>query len=267
MACISPIQYGYESYPCKRCWPCLQLKRQEWTDRCLLESKLHAASVFATLTYSDDEVPRDEAGRPILDPREHQLFLKRLRKMLSPQPLRFFQRGEYGSRTFRPHHHYLLFGVSYLQAAQIESAWGRGFTDVKPLTPENVAYTVGYVVDKLDQTHADAISTLPAEFTRMSTRPALGTGAAERFGQILRDTPGSLHAGDISGYYRQGGKKHRLGEVLSKKVRAAAGIPARQQDRPWKPKPLITDDERRASEVRARRSQSERSHRRRFLGL
>ena len=39
-----------------------------------------------------------------------QLFFKRLRKQLSPNPLRFFQCGEYGEETFRPHHHVVLPG-------------------------------------------------------------------------------------------------------------------------------------------------------------
>ena len=43
--------------------------------------------------------------------RDFQLFMKRLRKKYSDDRIRFYACGEYGSETFRPHYHAILFGL------------------------------------------------------------------------------------------------------------------------------------------------------------
>lgn len=47
---------------------------------------------------------------PTLRKRHYQLFFKRLRKWYG-KPIRYFGTGEYGSKTQRPHYHFIIFGL------------------------------------------------------------------------------------------------------------------------------------------------------------
>ena len=97
---------GREAYGCGQCLPCRINKKRVWTHRIMLESSLHTDNAFVTLTYSDENLPKDGS----LVPRHVQLFLKKVRKEIEPARLRFFCVGEYGDRTQRPHYHVALFG-------------------------------------------------------------------------------------------------------------------------------------------------------------
>uniref|UniRef100_A0AAU8AU79 Replication initiator protein n=2 Tax=unclassified Microvirus TaxID=338099 RepID=A0AAU8AU79_9VIRU len=121
--------------PCGNCSACRLNYSRQWADRCLLEANYHSSAYFATITYSDNFVPRseyvcDRTGEVLealtLRKRDFQLFMKRLRKKFSDQKIRFFACGEYGSETFRPHYHAIIFGLKLddLQVYKRE----RGFT-------------------------------------------------------------------------------------------------------------------------------------------
>jgi len=99
--------------PCGQCIGCRLERSRQWAIRLMKERKLHDRSSFLTLTYTDDHLPRLPSGRPTLVLDDVQLFLKRLRKHFEPNPLRFFQCGEYGEQTARPHHHMILFGEDF----------------------------------------------------------------------------------------------------------------------------------------------------------
>lgn len=105
---------------CGRCMGCRIDKSKEWANRCLLELQDHKDAYFLTLTYSDDYVPVSYFADPstaeaqpslTLRKRDFQLFMKRLRKRVSPDKIRFFGAGEYGDKTFRPHYHIIVFGL------------------------------------------------------------------------------------------------------------------------------------------------------------
>lgn len=111
--------------PCGHCRGCRLDKSKNWADRMLLEFSTQRedypakTALFLTLTYDDDHVPwvtcTDGVQRHNLDPSHPQLFLKRIRKYFMTffhRKLRFYLCGEYGSRTFRPHYHMILFGAS-----------------------------------------------------------------------------------------------------------------------------------------------------------
>ena len=76
---------------------------------------------FCTFTYDDDHVPRSyypdpETGEAIpsltLCKRDFQLLMKRIRRRFPDDHIRFFACGEYGSQTFRPHYHAIVFDFS-----------------------------------------------------------------------------------------------------------------------------------------------------------
>lgn len=111
--------------PCGHCLGCRLDRSKYWAERMLLEYATHRdgipdkSALFVTLTYDDDHVPfvrcHDGVMRHNLDPRDPQLFIKRLRKFYDTRfdrKLRFYLCGEYGSTTFRPHYHMILFGAT-----------------------------------------------------------------------------------------------------------------------------------------------------------
>lgn len=106
--------------PCGNCTACRLAYSRDWANRCSLELGYHKSAYFVTLTYSPDFVPRvdyiDGSTGELLEAltlrkRDFQLFMKRLRKRFSDQHIRYFAAGEYGSKTFRPHYHAIIFGL------------------------------------------------------------------------------------------------------------------------------------------------------------
>ena len=129
--------------PCGKCIGCRLDYAKQWANRIMLEAQYHDDAYFVTLTYDDEHVPRSWSTDPetgeacqslTLRKRDVQLFMKRLRKwqdglvdtkyqvynknvsdssasLVSSQRIRYFLSGEYGSRTFRPHYHAIIFGL------------------------------------------------------------------------------------------------------------------------------------------------------------
>lgn len=105
--------------PCGKCIGCRLMYSKQWATRLMLESQYHESSYFVTMTYNPDCVPiswhaDSETGEAsqayTLRKDDFQKFMKRLRKNTG-QDIRFFAAGEYGSKTFRPHYHAILFGL------------------------------------------------------------------------------------------------------------------------------------------------------------
>jgi len=63
---------------CGHCLPCKINRRRLWSHRIMLETFMHEASSFLTLTYAPEFLPQDLS----LKVRDYQLFMKRLRKKL-----------------------------------------------------------------------------------------------------------------------------------------------------------------------------------------
>lgn len=108
--------------PCGKCSGCRLDRGKRWADRMLLEYETpredmpSRTALFVTLTYDDDHLPRvickDGVSRGTLRKKDVQDFLKRLRKYFAPKRIRFYNAGEYGDQTFRPHYHQILYGLS-----------------------------------------------------------------------------------------------------------------------------------------------------------
>nr|WAE43589.1 MAG: replication initiator protein [Microviridae sp.] len=118
--------------PCGQCLQCRISKRREWSARILHERGYHEKSMFLTLTYMDEKLPYNElAVLPTLRKRDLQLFIKRLRKILSysGRRIKYFACGEYGKDSYviqkgsykyqtignRPHYHAIIFGLGLSQ--------------------------------------------------------------------------------------------------------------------------------------------------------
>lgn len=179
--------------PCGQCMRCRLAKVLDWRTRLVCEAAMHERSSFVTLTYSDEHLPEDYG----LNPRHVQLFLKRLRKQLHPHTIRFFAAGEYGSKTFRPHYHLLIFGEDFAadriphaqrngylsyRSALLEKCWPLGLSEIGTLTPQSAGYVCGYVLKKRRDPvhyrrvhpHTGEVCDVHPEFIRCSNRPGIG---------------------------------------------------------------------------------------------
>lgn len=195
----------------------------------MLEASCHEASSFVTLTYSDENLPSDNS----VDSRHIQLFMKRLRKAYN-RPIRYYAVGEYGEENLRPHYHLALFGfgpdglcrlhnhgAKYDSDPLIDSVWGLGKTDVKPLVLETAAYVCGYVTKKLDVPDKRLMGRLP-EFARMSRRPGIGAPAMASIADALQSPEGwdvIDRTGDVPRILLHGGKSWPLGPFLTRLLR------------------------------------------------
>jgi hypothetical protein len=148
--CMKPFQKKVETnihyLPCGKCPYCLKRRVNSWAFRLMEEEKQSSSSHFLTLTYDDEHLPVTEDGEVTLLKRDLQLYLKRLRKQ-NKEKLKYYACGEYGSKTFRPHYHMILFNAQF---ETIQSAWSRDgrslghiyFGDVKDAS---VVYTLKYM--------------------------------------------------------------------------------------------------------------------------
>lgn len=184
------------SVPCGQCMSCRLTRAQDWSTRVHHEASLHADNCFVTLTFSDDYVPSDHSIRV----RHLQLFMKRLRKQLRTNRVRYFACGEYGEQTFRPHYHLILFGycpddlVAWRRTSsgfvvsrspELERVWPYGHVEVGTVTTQSAGYVARYVTKKVSgdlagdhytRWHPDTgfpWSVVP-EFLVMSRRPGIG---------------------------------------------------------------------------------------------
>ena len=184
--CI-PIQI-----PCGQCIGCRLERSRQWAIRCVHEASLHDQNCFLTLTYDDDHLPLDGS----LNLEDITKFLKRLRRKIEPNKLRFFQCGDYGSLGDRPHHHCIIFGYDFpdrevffsgvsgnvYRSAILESLWPFGFSSIGDVTFESAAYVARYVLKKVNGAMADDhYQGRKPEFITMSRRPGIASGWFDRF--------------------------------------------------------------------------------------
>ena len=193
--------------PCGKCIGCRMDRAYMWMVRASLEARDHPAAYFVTLTYDEQNVPRDQLGRTVLDPDEQQRWNKRLRERIGPY--RRMVCGEYGGLTGRPHYHAIIYPEHLLilrplrpeetgykrpppgvyQCDELQASWQHGSVRISLATPANIAYTAKYTVKKITDQPDDcdpvdlvdpqtgevwSVPARPAEFVRSSNRPGLG---------------------------------------------------------------------------------------------
>lgn len=236
MNCFHPIplprpggrgQADLISVPCGKCIPCLSKNRSQWSFRLEQELKESISAFFVTLTYNDENLKNSLVKRDI------QLFLKRLRKasqaaVLNDLPpnhilvskkekvsqialkgpnLRYYLVGEYGTKTFRPHYHLILFNLCKEHSSLIEKSWQMGHVHIGKVTPSSIAYVTKYVITKNEYTWEKEI----APFAMMSLKPGLGSN-------YLKTTTDYHKNGLISHVTLPGGKKQTMPRYYKNKI-------------------------------------------------
>jgi hypothetical protein len=136
--------------------------------------------MFLTLTYDDKHLPG-----PKLVIADSQNFIKRLRKSLN-HPIGVVTTGEYGTKSRRPHWHYLIFGYSpsdrrearrtdfgptYTSEVVCDLWENRGRHEIGGVTLESASYVARY--------GAKALGTSDAEF-----KPHHRTGSKQALGKV-----------------------------------------------------------------------------------
>jgi len=192
MACLTPLTlYRKErsmrtnnhtdTVPCGRCPNCLKRRIQQWSFRLQKEQEIALTSSFVTLTYDDDTLPYSELGYPTLVKKDHQLFMKKLRKHLHANrykydikhntKLVYYAVGEYGDENYRPHFHSILFNLPYKLIEDetiIQEIWGKGIIQVAVCNTASINYVAGYINKRIHPKQQDPLDDRTIEFSLMS---------------------------------------------------------------------------------------------------
>ncbi len=184
--------------PCGRCLGCRLAKSKEWSIRCLHESAMHEKSVFATLTYDNQNLPLNGD----LKKTDFTLFMKRLRKRFSAKKIRFYMCGEYGTKNLRPHYHALLFGIDFpdkkfhctrndipVHTSEIlNNLWGLGLTELGTVTSQSAGYCARYTLQKQQDEDLERVIPETGEivlvqkpYNNASNRPGIGASWYEKY--------------------------------------------------------------------------------------
>lgn len=214
----------------------------------ILEAHKHEFSVFLTVTYNDEFLPKNNS----LVPRDLTLFIKRLRRRLgteiSTKSLRYYACGEYGTQSLRPHYHIALFGVGLHHEEDIQAAWtcpdtkvSKGFVYIGTLTLDSAQYIASYI--QKGQTKKDQFpdGRYP-EFSRMSRRPGIGALAVEDISNSLTTDHGSdviLSHGDVPIALKHGRRSLPLGRYLRRKLREHIGLDEDQIKKDYSQKKML----------------------------
>lgn len=186
--------------PCGQCIGCRLEHSRQWAIRCVHEAQMHQDNCFITLTYNDAHLPILANGGPTLVKRDFQLFMKRLRKKYGHK-IRYYQCGEYGEKTQRPHYHACLFGhdfkdkvlwkrekgVPLYVSAELVELWSSqgisiGFSTIGSVTFQSAAYVARYIMKKITGNSAvDHYRGRQPEYTTMSRRPGIAKAWFEKY--------------------------------------------------------------------------------------
>lgn len=162
------------------------------------EAQGHEKNCFVTLTFDEEHLPENHS----LDIETWKKFAKRLRRKKGK--LKYFQCGEYGPQTLRPHHHACLFGISFddrkeappsksgaemWTSKELDEIWENGNCTVQDFTLTTAAYVAGYVLGKdftgrtLERVNEETgeVWNVKPETATMSRNPGLGSDWFDRW--------------------------------------------------------------------------------------
>lgn len=244
MLCKKPYSFGVMAFGCGQCMPCRINRSRAWVGRILLESYQYPASAFVTLTYNDEEVPKDGC----LSKRALQLFFKLLRQEIAPRKIRYYAVGEYGSLYGRPHYHAIVFGLFPHEGLVVAKSWRRvadydkfgdpiwisqGFSYMGDVTSGSVSYVAGYLTKqkykfRRDEPRPDGRT---HEFVLMSK--GIAKGVVDNYVKAYSSKSGKaalFRDGWIAESFRTEGKLYPVGRYLKGKILDKMGISAQDRE-------------------------------------
>lgn len=179
--------------PCRKCLGCQIDYSRDWANRMIIELQDNPKALFLTLTYNNAHLPMTDEGYSTLCKRDVQLFFKRLRRHFDGVRIRYYLAGEYGSCTFRPHYHAIVYGIGLSDFSDLEyrgcnerkdpfyssrvmsDIWSNGFILMSDVTWKTCAYVARYVLKKQGKSSDFHVSrgSVP-EFNLSSRCPGIG---------------------------------------------------------------------------------------------
>lgn len=206
--------------------------------RLMLENLSVRYSSFVTLTYADEYLPLSGVYAT-LRLSDYQKWLKRLRKAIYPEKVRYFVVGEYGGITERPHYHCALFGIrgcvyedSRLAPRELcdcdscvllRSTWPSGFVHQGTIELKSMQYLVGYLLKGMYRRDDERLRGREPEFSRMSLRPGIGAVAMSVVARDL-DKYVELDKSMPPPALRIGNRILPIGRYLRKRLRMEMGL-------------------------------------------
>jgi len=160
--CISPVtlkregvmksfidNYHMMQVPCGKCFECRKARINSWYLRLLIEKESSTSAYFCTLTYDDDKLPFSRNGYMTLKYSDFQNFVKKLRKVAQKcdKPIKYFCAGEYGSHTYRPHYHVIIFNCTDMN--EFQTLWNHGFVHIGNVEEASIYYTLKYSLKQI----------------------------------------------------------------------------------------------------------------------
>lgn len=205
MECSKPRYLSKQDIcvPCGSCAFCTATRRSDWALRLHYESKLHLDSSFVTLTYADPHLVWQH-GISQLSKKHLQDWFKRVRKR--GYKIRYYAVGEYGTTTYRPHYHILLFGS--VPEEVIRETWTFGQIHVGKVSQASIMYCLGYIVNGK---HWTMQHKRVRPFSLMSRKPGLGAN-------YLSKDMVDWHRADRKNYALVDGQKRHLPRYYKEKI-------------------------------------------------
>lgn len=210
------LLYRKLSLPCGQCVGCRLERSRQWATRCVHEASLYENNCFITLTYDDEHINQ----RSTLVKKDFQDFMKRLRKKIEPNRVRFFHCGEYGDINGRPHYHAILFNYDFPDRVLYRTGgsgfpvyvsnilcdlWPFGLSFVGDVSFESCAYVARYCLKKVTGDSADEhysrvdpetgeVYKILPEYTTMSRRPGIGEQWLQKYHSEVSANNGRVRA-------------------------------------------------------------------------
>lgn len=137
--CLDPVKTGdgiWAKYgPCRKCEKCIEVRQNDWATRAKVEFAAKERTWYVTLTLdaSSEKAEYDEV----------QKFLKRVRKDLGNESIRYLCVQERGSKgTKRRHWHLLVHCNGELTRRRLDAKWRAGFIKSRLARSSDVAYYI-----------------------------------------------------------------------------------------------------------------------------
>lgn len=205
MECSSP-RYLHQreiTVPCGKCAFCLATRRSDWVQRLMQEWRVAPGSAFITFTYANPHLVW-RSGKPQLNKVDLQKWFRSVRKQ--GYRIRYYAVGEYGSETYRPHYHVILFGE--VPEKVIRDSWTKGQVHIGKLTLASCGYCTKYVINSKESAMREG-RTPP--FQIMSRKP--GIGASYLTPEMI-----AWHKSDRRNYMEIQGERRHLPRFYKEKI-------------------------------------------------
>lgn len=167
---------------CGQCTGCLLDNSRDRATQMMLEKQFgqdgngypDGTCWFLTVTYSDEYLPthtyvKTNTGEICegisLNVEDEKNFIKRLRNHYPQMKIKYVCAGEYGSKSLRPHYHYIIYGLPLEQEEfktahtnqlgqrtwkmkKLEDIWGMGYVEIGRVEWRSCAYVARYILKK-----------------------------------------------------------------------------------------------------------------------